>query len=292
MAIKFIVDSASDFSTQMALRLDFDVLPVGVSIDGKAYLDGVDIDLEFLEKEMKRGTDVKTNHVTYQDFYDVFIKYAEGDDEVVYFSFTSGISSNYEAALVVANEIKEKYPDYKLTVVDTKLVLTGLQLFILDAMKLRDRGANLSMILDYLEAFRKNLVVFASTDDLFYLVKGGRLSNSKAVIGNMLNVKPVITLIDGKLVNVGKVRGMKKFYKYFVQQIKDHVPKKQDVSSQTVGICHFSNFDGVSQVQSLVEKQIGVDKFVINNMSVAVGAHLGPSGIAVFYSPLNIDIWK
>lgn len=291
MAIKFIVDSAADFSAQMALRMGLDVLPIGVTVDGKAYLDGVDIDLRFLEKEMKGGADVKTNHCTYQDFYDAFIKYAEGEDEVVYFSFTSGISSNYEAALVVANEIKEKYPDYKLTVVDTKLVLTGLQLFILDAIRLRDRGANLNMILDYLQAFRENLVVFATTDDLFYLVKGGRLSNSKAVIGNMLNVKPVVTLLDGKLVNIGKVRGLTKFYKYFVQQLKDHINKKQG-SNLPVGISHFSNYDGVSQVQSLIEKQFGMDKFVVNNMSVAVGAHLGPSGIAVFYSPLNIDIWK
>lgn len=291
MAIKFIVDSAADISAQTALRLGLDVLPIGVTVDGKAYLDGVDIDLRFLEKEMKSGADVKTSHVTYQDFYDAFIKYAEGEDEVVYFSFTSGISSNYEAALVVANEIKEKYPDYKLTVVDTKLVLTGLQFFIMDAIRLRDRGAGLNMILDYLSAFRENLVVFATTDDLFYLVKGGRLSNSKAVIGNMLNVKPVVTLIDGKLVNIGKVRGLNKFYKYFVQQLKDHIPKKQG-SNQAVGICHFSNYEGVSQIQSMVEKQFGMDKFVVNNMSVAVGAHLGPSGIAVFYSPLNIDIWK
>lgn len=291
MAMKFIVDSAADFSAQSALRLGLDVLPIGVSVNGKSYLDGVDIDLRFLEKEMKSGADVKTSHVTYQDFYDAFVKYAEGGDEVVYFSFTSGISSNYEAALVVANEIKEKYPDYKLTVVDTKLVLTGLQLFILDAMRLRDRGAGLNMILDYLKAFRENLVVFASTDDLFYLVKGGRLSNSKAVIGNMLNVKPVVTLLDGKLVNIGKVRGLTKFYKYFVQQLKDHICKKQG-SNQPVGICHFSNYEGVSQIQSMVEKQFGMDMFVVNNMSVAVGAHLGPSGIAVFYSPLNIDIWK
>lgn len=290
MAIRFIMDSGADFSFAQASRLGIDMIPIGVSVEGKSYLDGVDIELSFLAKQMKEGKDVKTSQCTYQQFYDVFMKYAQSGDEVIYFSFSGGISGNYQLAVMVSRDILEEYPEYKLQVVDTKLVLCPLHAFILDVIKLRDRGAGVKMILDYLEAYREKVMIFASTDDLYYLVKGGRISNAKAVIGNMLNVKPVLAMVDGKLINVGKVRGLKMFYKFFLQELKKTVPKK-NISDRPVVISHFMNYEGVSIVQNLLEKQFGVDKFIVNNMSSAVGAHLGPSGIAISYSPVDVDLW-
>lgn len=292
MAIRIIVDSASDISTAQAARLGIDMVGIGVIVEDQSYVDGLDIDLKYLAKVMKAGKDVKTSMGTYQQFYDAFEKYADGGDEVIYFSFSSGISGNYQTAVLASSEIKEKYPDYKLHVIDTKLALTGLQMFILDAIKLNESGASVNMILEYLEVFRDKLYIAGSIEDLYYLVKGGRVSNAKAIIGNMLNVKPVISLVDGKLLSVGKVRGLKKFYKFAIQEIKKSLPNKANTEEHILGISHFNNYEGVSEIKQLAEKQLGVKKFIVSDMSVAVSAHIGPAGIVVFYSPMNVEFWN
>ncbi len=292
MSIRFIVDSVSDFNASQVARLKLDMIPIGISIDENSYLDGVDIDLEHLSNAMKEERDVKTFQCTYKQFYDVFIKYAQTGDEVVYFSFSGGISGNYQSATLVAREILEEYPEYKLHVVDTKLALDGIQCFILDAIKLRDRGATVEDIVKYLEYFREEILLFASVEDLYYLIKGGRLSNAKAVMANMLNVKPVLRLIDGDLVSVGKVRGIKKFYKFFAQELKKELSKKDDNSDKTIYICHFMNYDGIATSKSVLEKQFGIKNFVVSDMSTTIGVHLGPSAISLLYSPVDPDSWE
>lgn len=288
MAIKIIVDSASDFTTVQAKMLEIEFLPLSVFVDDTEYLDGSNIDLDFLEKKIKQGSEVKTSQGSYKMFEESFEKYANSNDTVMYFSFSSKISGNYQHAKMVENDLKEKYPNFDLRVYDTRMVLTGLQEFIIEAKSLADKGAAAEMIEDLLEDYKKNMLLFATTQDLYHLVKGGRLSNAQAVIGNMLNVKPIIAMQDGELLSIGKARGIKRFYKYIFQDIKKSLPKNTDFTGMKFGISHFNNMEAVLILKTMAEKQLGNVEFIVNDMSVIVASHVGPGGIACFFKKPNL----
>lgn len=283
MAIRILADSACDLTPIQAQNAGIELLPIYVYIDGVEYRDGVDIDGELLYTAMEQGKEVKTAQVSYANFKEKFESYAQTGDTVVYFAFSSGISGTYQTANLAKEEVLEHFPNYDLHVIDTKLVLLGLGFFLLEVAELATKGGSLEMLLKRLSLYQEHMLLRATVEDLKYLVKGGRLSNSQAFLGNLLKIKPVIAMKDGELLGIDKVRGTKKYYKYVLDEIKEMIPKSKDISKHMVGISHCNNIEAVVEVKALVQKYTGIDKFLIGDTSCAVGAHLGPGAICIFY---------
>lgn len=283
MAIRILADSASDLTPVQAQNAGIEILPIHVYIDDKEYRDGIDIDGSMLYAAMGAQKEVKTAQVSLGAFKEKFEDYADSGDTVVYFSFSGGISGTYQTAVLAKEEICERHPQYDLQVIDTKLVLTGLSMFLLEAATLVRKGGNMDMLLSRLHLYQENMLMRATVEDLRYLVKGGRLSNAQAFVGNLLKIKPVISMKDGILLAVDKVRGNKKYYKYVLEEIKARIPKNKDVSEHVIGISHCDNLEAVVEIKALFQKHTGISRFLVSDTSCAVGAHLGPGGVAIFY---------
>lgn len=206
MAVKIMIDSASDISAEEAEKLGVIMVPMTVTFGDEEFFDGVDLLPEkFYEKLIESDELPKTGQVT-EFRFDEAIKanLAEGD-EMVIITISHKLSGTYSGASAAA-----KNYGGRVRVVDSLNACTGERLLCLHALKLKEDGCNAAQIADELERLRGKVVVMALLGTLEYLKKGGRISAAVAFAGEMLSLKPVVAVVDGEVKLVGKALGSKK----------------------------------------------------------------------------------
>ncbi|OJV62303.1 MAG: hypothetical protein BGO41_05755 [Clostridiales bacterium 38-18] len=280
MKIRVVTDSASDLPKQIASEEHLEILPILVYIDGKEYLDGVTIDSDTLYNAMKSGAEVKTAQIPLSHFIDKFREYAQSEAHYLYLAFSSALSGTYQTAVLAYESVKEEYPSFNMTIVDTKCVSLGLGILAIEVARMAEEGSSLEAILSYIEQTKSNMVHVFSVDDLEYLLRGGRVSRSQAIIGNILNIKPILHVQDGALVPFEKAKGKKKLLAKLYEYIKDHGGQ---LDRQVIGIAHTLNEEEALEVKRHFETVYGSNKFIINQLGCAVGAHCGPGMITIFF---------
>ena len=200
--IRIITDSASDIG-QNELK-NVVVIPMNVTIEGVTYRDGIDITKdEFFEKLETSEVMPSTSLIPPQIFIDEYEKVKEAGDEAIVLPISAGLSGTYQSAVTAAEDFDN------ISVIETGLVTAPQKLLVLRALQLVDEGKNREEIVNTLEKEKTRIAVFASVDTLKYLHKGGRISKSTAIAGGLLNIKPILTLENGKLISIGKARGSK-----------------------------------------------------------------------------------
>lgn len=280
MKIRVVTDSTSDLPKQLAIDEHLEILPILVYIDGKEHLDGVTIDSDALYNAMKSGSEVKTAQIPLGHFLDKFREYAKSDDHYLYLAFSSVLSGTYQTAVLAYESIKEEFPNFNMTIVDTKCVSLGLGILAIEVARMAEEGSDLESILSYIDQTKGNMVHVFSVDDLEYLLKGGRVSRSQAIIGNILNIKPILHVQEGALVPFDKAKGKKKLLAKLYEYIRDH---GSQLDRQIIGIAHTLNEEEALEVKSHFETVYGSSKFIINQLGCAVGAHCGPGMITIFF---------
>ena len=202
--MRIITDSSSDLTPELIERFKVDlVIPMKISIDGKEYLDKVDIQDEPFYHEILPACQSlpKTSQVTANEFCEIFSRYP--DEELVVLPISSGLSGTYSAALVAREMLGRK----DIYVVDNKATALALALMVQIACEKRDAGLSAREVAEQVEALSGRVRVYALVETLRYLVLGGRLSKAAGLVGSALNLKPIITLKGGVLSAVGKARG-------------------------------------------------------------------------------------
>lgn len=280
MNIKIITDSASDLPKSVLDAYDVEVLPLIVYLDGKEYLDNVTVTPDTIYKAMKQGSEVKTAQIPLAYFLDKFESYAQSEDYYIYLAFSSVLSGTYQSSVLAYEEVKEKYPEFVMTIIDTKCVSLGLGIIVVEAAKMAEDGASLDEILDYIEKTTKHMMHVFSVDDMEYLLRGGRVSRSQAIIGNMLNIKPILHVQEGALVAFDKAKGKKKLLSKLYEYI---AARGQKLDQQIVGIAHTLNEEEALEVKNHFETVYGTRQFIITQLGCAVGAHCGPGMITIFF---------
>ena len=280
MGIKIITDSACDLPKSLAEELGVEVLPIVVYINEKEYLDGVTIQTDEFYEEMKKGSIVKTAQIPLAYFVERFESYANSEDYFVYLAFSSVLSGTYQTALLAYENVKEKYPDFKMSILDTKSVSLGLGVLVAETAMLVKDGASLEEVINYVAKHSIHMEHVFSVDNLEYLFRGGRVSKSQAFIGNVLNIKPILHVVDGALVPFEKVKGKKKVLSAFFDYIAKY---GKDLDQQIVGIAHALNEQDAKIVQEHFETVYGTKKFIVNQLGCAIGAHCGPGLITLFF---------
>ena len=279
---KIITDSACDLPQGMLQELDISAVSLTVNFRGQTRNDSVeDGAVKELYDAMRRG-EVATTAAVNPDGWATKIEEAlsAGFDALV-MAFSSGLSTTYQSAEIAASELREKYPERKIFVVDTRAAALGQGLFVWYAAKKRDEGLSLEELAAWCEENRDHVAHWFTVDDLVYLKRGGRVSAATALVGTMLNIKPVLHMDnEGHLISMVKARGRK-------AAISTLVSKMQELGggwdNRTVFICHADCRDDAERLAALAKEKCGVEEAFIGNLGAVIGSHAGPGTLSLFF---------
>lgn len=280
MKTRIITDSASDLSIDLIKRLEIDVLPLSVHLEEMEYKDGETLEPKELYKNMREGKVYKTSQVSPQAFKEVFIEHAKKKVPCVYIGFSSELSGTYQSSLLAKNEVLEEYPDFDITTIDTKCASGGFGLVVLKAAQMAMDGASKEEIVKTAEFYANHMEHIFTVDDLEYLYRGGRVSRTAAIVGSLLNIKPILHVESGRLVPLEKVRGRNKVLKRMMDIIEE---RGVNLSSQTIGMTHGDDLEIAMKAKEIMEERFNCKDFVIRDVGCAVGAHSGPGTLAIFF---------
>lgn len=288
MTVKILSDSACDLPEDIIREYDIDILPIVVIKDDVEYFDRETIDPISVYDDMRKGGVYTTSQITANTFSKKFSEYAKNKESVIYIAFSSGLSGTYQTSELAREIVKEDYPGLDLDIVDTKAASGGFGLIVLYAAKLAREGKNKEELLRAIDFFKDAMQHIFTVDDIEYLFRGGRVTRTQAFVGGILNIKPVLHVEDGKLIPLEKVRGKNKVYKTMLD-IMEKRSEGVDLKKQIIGITHGDNIEGANKLKELMEERFGVDKFMINTIGAAIGAHSGPGTLAIFFLDKDYD---
>lgn len=283
MAIKILSDSACDLPIEIIKEYDIDILPIVVIKDEKEYLDRLTISPEEVYDGMRQGINYKTAQIAAFTFSEKFEQYGKNKDSVIYIAFSSGLSGTYQTSIFVKETVKEIYPNLDIDIIDTKAASLGFGIIVLQAAKLAKEGNTKDIILNEINYYMKHIEHIFTVDDIEYLYRGGRVSKTAAMVGGLLNIKPILEVSEeGKLVPIDKVRGRNKVFKRMIE-IMEERGNGIDFKNMLIGISHGDDIEGVNKLKAMIEENFGAKNFIINTIGGAIGAHSGPGTIALFF---------
>ncbi|MCI8626047.1 MAG: DegV family protein [Lachnospiraceae bacterium] len=281
MPYTIMTDSATDMPKEIVEKFDLHVIPTPVVIEETDYFDGSTILPEQFYDILRSGTDVKTYHINQYMFYENFKPYAEAGKEVVYFCFSTGIAGTYNAANLAKQELLEEFPEFDLTIVDSKCASIGFGLGVYYALLMQKNGASKEQVLEAARFHFDHMEHMITVSTLEYLYKGGRLSRTAALAGGLLDLKPIIEMTDdGALAAIEKIRGRKKALRRVVELVGE---RGAALNRQIIGIAHGDCIEEALEVKRMLEERYGCQNFKINYVGCAIGAHTGPGVIGVTF---------
>lgn len=281
MALKIITDSASDIPVWVIKEFDLHVIPTPVVIDEKDYFDGKTIFPEGFYDILRGGKDIKTYHINSQMFYDNFLQYAENKDEVIYICFSTGIAGTFNAANIAKTELLEEYPDFDLTIIDSKCASLGFGLATYYALLMQRAGAEKQEIIDAINWHCSHMEHIFTVNTLEYLLKGGRLSKTSAIAGSLLDIKPIIQVNDdGALESIEKIRGRQKSLKRLIEIVGE---RGKDLTHQLIGVAHGDDAATMEYIKEQLMTHYSCKSFMDNYVGCAIGAHTGPGIIGIIF---------
>lgn len=280
MAVRILTDSACDLPETLRKDYGVDVLPLHVMCEDGEYLDGVDIQPGEMLQKMRHGKVYKTAQVSPGMFRETLEQYAKSGDSCVYIGFSSGLSATYQSGVLAINELLESYPGFQVAAIDTKCASLGQGLVVYQAARMAEAGKKQEEIAAAAARLARQMEHIFTVDDLEYLYRGGRVSRAAAMVGGILNIKPVLHVDDGKLVPIEKIRGRSKAMKRMVELM---AARGTDLANQVIGISHGDDLDAAEKLSALIQKEHGCKEFVVNTIGCAIGAHSGPGTLSVFF---------
>lgn len=214
---------------------------------------------------------------------DVFQNYVEEGYDVLHISFSSALSGGCSNVTIGAAEICEDNPGSRIVVIDSLNVSLGQGMLIMKAVEMREEGKSLDQVIDWIEEHKLEYCCQFTVDDLHHLHRGGRVSKTTAVIGSMINIKPILTVNDnGELVANGTTRGRKKSLSLIVDHMINQMGKYKD-SDDAICVVHGDDEEAANFVVNLIKEKLHRDKIIVNTISPSIGAHSGPGAVGVLF---------
>ena len=279
-----MTDSSADLSQEMVQELGVTVLPLSFTIQGKVYRnypDNREMDLPLFYDMLRAGELATTSAVNVAEYTQAVEPILQEKKDVLILAFSSGLSSTYQASVLAAEELREKYPDRKIYTVDTLCASLGQGLLVYLAVQEQRKGRSIEEVRDWAERTKLHLCHQFTVDDLHFLKRGGRISATTAVVGSMLQIKPVLHVDnEGHLINIGKARGRQASLKALVDKMEKTVTEE---GRKTVFISHGDCRKDAVTVADMVRERFGTQDIRINFVGPVIGAHSGPGTLALFY---------
>ena len=284
MSFSIFVDGSSNLPGEILRELNIEILPCTYSMNGvpSTYDGNLDtFNAQEYYNMLRQGGKVQTSLLNTQLFLDAFRPVLERGEDAVYFSMSSGISGTCQAARMAAEELLEEFPNRTVRVVDSLGSGFGTGLMACKASDLRAQGKSAAETADMMDADAQHTLQFFTVDDLNFLKRTGRVSGATAMIGTVLNIKPVLWGDPtGHITARGKYRGRKKAMQAIVEEYRNYV---EDADNQRVAISHG---DCLEEAQVLADMICAVAKpkqLIIAPHEPFTGAHVGPGMLALFF---------
>ena len=274
MTFKILTDSTTDLPESWALKNDVQILGLTIQLDGTTYETVGDKKLtsEQLLSKMEAGSQPTTSQINVGQFEDIFRRYAEVGMPVLYIAFASVLSGTYQSAVMARDMVLEDFPKAVIRIIDTKAASMGEGILVMKAVEAKAAGQSLEQVVPKVKTY-------FLVDDLNHLMRGGRISKTAALMGSLVNIKPVIAVKgDGRLDSVAKVRGKKKAQTEVVRMTLE------DIADPRVVIAYAgADSQEVAQVlknQLLASEQ--VNEVLILPLGPVISTHTGPGTLGLF----------
>ncbi len=285
MSFKILSDSSCNLSAEHLEELGVIHKSLNIiSEDGteiKNYLTDEKFNFKNFYERLRNKEHIKTSLINVDDFIQMYEEVLTKDEDILAIIVSSGISGTYQAAKIAADDLREKYPERKIIVIDSLSASIGHGLLVYYAAIMQKEGKSIEEVADFIYKNRLNMVHKFTVDDLFFLKRGGRLSGGVAVIGTILQVKPILHVNnEGKLISQAKVNGRKKSINAIFDSFKENVV---DPENQVVAICHGDCIEDAELLSNKIKSEYNVKDVIINYCDPVLAAHAGPNVLALFY---------
>ncbi|MPM29649.1 Protein DegV [bioreactor metagenome] len=277
MGIRIVIDSTSDVTDEIIEKYNLKMVPLTVNFENESFLDKVELSSsEFFEKLEKAEKLPTTSQVSPGAFVEAFSEILLEGDQILGIFLASEFSGTYDSARIA----KDMIGSDNIRIIDSRSVCLGTFSLILEAIKLVNEKKTIDQIVAELEATKDKVVAIAGLDTLKYLEKGGRLSKGQAVVGSILNIKPVIEIKDGKLAVIEKVRGKNKTIKWIDESIEKN---NYDLSDKTVLLFHARSYDQLKVLRETIEEKYKIKEIIEQEIGPVIGTHAGPGVLGVSF---------
>lgn len=277
MSLVVVVDSSADIPSSLAETFGIDVVPMPVTIDGKTFLEGVDLFPEEFYAKFKLADLPKTSQPNPQTLLEHYEKHLAAGHEVVAIHLSSQLSSTFSTAQMVRD--MSSAPD-KIHVIDSRGASFGYGLLAIEASKKLKEFVSWQDAEPHILKLREHMRYIFTPDTLEYLVKGGRVSKTAGLVGNLLDLKPLLHVTaEGAIEAFGKVRSRRAA----IRRLVDVMEAEIEPGAQVVGISHSDCLEDARLLAEEIKKRIPVPEILFSYIGCVIGSHTGPGTLALFY---------
>ena len=274
------VNSTVDVPKEWLEERHVPVVPLRYTIDGKTYTDMEGLSAREFFAKLREGKMSVTSQVNPEEAAELLEPYLKEGKDILHLGFSSGLSGTLNSMKIAGEMLQEKYPEAKIILIDTLCACLGDALLLYKALQQKEKGMSIDETAQWVEENKLHICHNVTVDDLNHLHRGGRVSRTTAVLGTLVQIKPIIHMDDnGKLQVIGKERGRKKSLNKIVDMA---VEQSKGWDNDIIMITHGDCIEDAEYVAKLVREKMGIDNILINNIGTVIGSHTGPGVVAVF----------
>lgn len=280
--VRVICDSAADLPKELIEQLGIQLISIPVHIAGTTYYDGIDLFADDFYTKLEEVKEIPfTSQPAPMDYVNAYQKAIdEGATNIFMISISSGLSGSYQTAVLASTMIEN--PDVEIEVFDSRSASLGIGLQVIAAARAAKAGRSLEQIKEIVEAIREQYRVFFLVDSLEFLQKGGRIGKASAVVGSLLNIKPILSINEeGVVYAFDKVRGKNKAVNRLFEGVHEHI----QAGPVSVGIMHSRNPEEAQKWVEKVQQDFEVKELTVAEIGPVIGTHTGPGTVAVVVTP-------
>ena len=281
MSYQILTDSGCDLPKEILAQLGIHAVSLFVNFRGQTREDSVDEGIQEIYAGLRAGEAATTSAINPSGWAAAMEPVLAAGDDLLVITFSSGLSTTYQSAVIAATELKETYPQREIRVVDSLSASLGQGLLVWYACQKKNEGLSLSELAHWVEENRLHLCHWFTVDDLMHLKRGGRVSAATALVGTMLNIKPVLHVDnEGHLISKAKARGRKASIEMLLEKA---VQLGQGYNNSTMFICHGDCLADAQYLERRLKEVCGVKTVVIGYTGAVIGSHSGPGTLALFF---------
>lgn len=280
-----LTDSTSDLPKEIVDEFDIKILPMKFTLDGELHVDDGSVSVDNFYEKIKNKSVVSTSQINPREFEEYFEKYLKLGKDIVYVCFSSGLSGTYNSACIAAGELKKRYPENQIKIIDSLSASLGEGLIVYHLAKMAREGSELNELVSWANNNKLKVCHWFIVDDLHHLQRGGRISQVAAFFGSMVNIKPVLHFKDdGKLYLAEKARGRERAIDAMISKMEKF---GDNISEQEIFISHGDCKEGVMEISQKIKEKFGIQSVITGTIGPVIGSHTGCGTLALFFLGKN-----